>query len=90
MMIGCCVVVKFSSNWYPGEIVTIEEEEMKVKCIKHVGIENLFVWPEKEDISWFERDSVVFLIEPPIPISSRIFGVNQSELNNIKEHLKRK
>ena len=51
MMIGCWVVVKFSSSWYPSEIVTIEEEEIEVKCMKHVGIENQFVWSEIEDIS---------------------------------------
>ena len=90
MMISCWVVVKFSSSLYPGEIVTIEEEEIEVKCMKRVGIENQFVWPEIEDISWFETDSVVCLIEPPIPISSRAFGVSQSDLNNIKEHLKGK
>ena len=89
-MISCWVVVKFSSSLYPGEIVTIEEEEIKVKCMKRVGIENQFVWPEIEDISWFETDSVVCLIETPIPISSRPFGVSQSDLNNIKEHLKGK
>ena len=50
-MIGCWVVVKFSSSWYPNEIVTIEEEEIEVKCMKHVGIENQFVWSEIEDIS---------------------------------------
>ena len=89
-MISCWVVVKFSSSLYPGEIVTIEEEEIEVKCMKRVGIENQFVWPEIEAISWFETDSVVCLIEPPIPISSRTFGVSQSDLNNIKEHLKGK
>ena len=89
-MISCWVVVKFSSSLYPGEIVTIEEEEIEVKCMKRVGIENQFVWPEIEDISWFETDSVVCLIEPPIPISSRTFVVSQSDLNNIKEHLKGK
>ena len=58
--------------------------------MEHVGIENQFVWPEIEDISWFGTDSVVCLIEPPIPISIRTFGVSQSDLNNNKEHLKRK
>ena len=90
MMIGCWVIVKFSSSWYPGEIVTIEEEEIEVTCMKCVGIENQFVWPEVEDISWFEVDSVACLIEPPISISSRTFAVSQGDLNNIKEHLKRK
>ena len=73
MIIGCWVVVKFSSSWYPDEIVTIEEEEIEVKCMKRVGVENKFVWSELEDISWFETDNVVSLIEPPIPISSRTF-----------------
>ena len=89
-MIGCWVVVKFSSSWHPGEIVTIQEEETKTKCMKRVGIEKQFVWPEIEDISWFETDSLLCLIEPPIPIGSRTFGVSLSDLNNIKEHLKRK
>ena len=64
MMISCWVVVKFSSSWYPGETVTIEEEEIEVKCMKRVGIENQFVWPEIEDISWFETESVVCLMNP--------------------------
>ena len=89
-MIGCWVGVKFFSSWYPSEIVTTEEEEIKVKCMKCVAIENQFAWPEIESISWFEMDSVVSLIEPPIPISSGTFGVSQGDLNNIKEHLKRK
>ena len=88
MMIGCWVFVKFSSNWYPEEIVTIEEEEIELKCMKRVVIENQFVWLEAEDISWFEMDSVACLIEPPISISNRTFGV--SLINKIQEHLKRK
>ena len=89
-MIRCWVGVKFFSSWHPSEIVTTEEEEIKVKCMKRVAIENQFAWPEIEGIGWFEMDSVVSLIEPPIPISSRTFGVSQGDLNNIKEHLKRK
>ena len=48
MMSSCWVVVKFSSNWYPGETVTIEEEEIEVKWIKRAGIENQFLWAEIE------------------------------------------
>ena len=62
MMIGCWVFVKFSLSWYPGEIATIEEEEIEVKCMKRAVIENQSVWLEIEDISWFEMDSVVCLI----------------------------
>ena len=61
MMIGCWVVVKFSSSWYPGEIVTTAEEEIEVKYMERVGTENQFVWPTIEDISWFEMESVVCL-----------------------------
>ena len=68
------MVVKFSSSWYPGEIVTIEEKQIEVKCVKRVDIENQFIWLQIEDISWFETNSVVCLIEPPIPISSKTFG----------------
>ena len=46
----------------------------------NIGIESQFAWPEIEDISWFETDSVVCLIEPPIPISSRTFGISQNDL----------
>ena len=88
MMISCGAVLKFSSSWYPGEIVTIEEKEVEVKCMKCGSVKNQFVWSEIKDINWFEMDSVVCLIEPSIRISSRTFGVSQNDLNNIKEHLK--
>ena len=54
-MIGCWVVVKFSSSRYPGEVVTIEEEEIKMKCMKRVGFENQFVWPEIEVSAGLKR-----------------------------------
>ena len=76
MMISCCAVVKFFSRWYPGEIVKIEEKEVEVKCMKRGSIKNQFVWSEIKDINWFEMDSVVCLIEPSVPISSRTFGVS--------------
>ena len=46
--------------------------------------ENKFVWPEKDDISWYENDDVVCTVEPPAPVSQRAFGLSKKDVEKIK------
>lgn len=32
---------------------------------------NTFKWPEKEDVIWYDRDSIVEVIKEPVPINTR-------------------
>jgi len=73
------VAVKFRNSWYPGEIVNLSQsDDIEVKCMKIIG-DNKFVWPERADISWYDVDDVACLIEAPIPVSQRAFGLQENE-----------
>ena len=72
--IGKWVAVKFDKHWYPGEVSKLEDDEVEIKCMKRIGIEeNCFIWPDKDDISWFSID-VVCCVAPPAPVNVGLLG----------------
>jgi len=86
--IGQWVVVKFDRNWYPGEILKIEDDEVEVKRMKRRGNEeNRFIWPDKDDISWYAVEDVVCSVAPPAPVNSRAFGLNQHDIEKLENIL---
>ena len=86
--IGKWVAVKFDNHWYPGEVSKLEDDEVKTKCMKRIGIEeNRFIWPDKDDISWFSIDNVVFCVAPPSPVNCRAFGLTQCDIEKVKNNL---
>jgi len=76
------VIVKFHKQWYLGEVLDIADNEMEVKCMKITG-ENKFVWPEEDDICWYELPGVLCIVNPPTPVSQRAFGLLSADLEKI-------
>lgn len=74
----------FGKHWYPGEVKTVDEEDIEVKCMARIGSEeNRFTWPEKEDISWYSLSDIVCIVNPPAPINSRAFALSQCDMDKI-------
>ena len=88
MEIGKWVAIKFDKHWYPGEVSKLEDDEVEIKCVKRIGIEeNRFIWPDKDGISWFSIDDVVCCVAPPAPVNSRAFGLTQCDIEKVKNNL---
>ena len=88
MEIGKWVAVKFDKHWYPGEVSKLEDDEVEIKCVKRIGIEeNRFIWPDKDGISWFSIDDVVCCVTPPAPVNNRAFGLTQCDIEKVKNNL---
>lgn len=58
---GQFVAVAYIENWYPGQVIGVESNFLEVKFLHpSKSSENLFKWPEKEDISKIENIFVFF------------------------------
>ena len=88
MEIGKWVAVKFNKYWCPGEVSKLEDDEVKIKCMKRIDIEeNRFIWPDKDDINWLSIDNVVCCVAPPAPVNCRTFGLTQCDIEKVKNNL---
>ena len=81
--IGKWVAVKFNKQWYPGEVVDTSDNEIEIRCMGIIG-ENKFVWPETDDVCWYENSDIIFSIEPPHPVCQRGFGLCGEDLEKVK------
>ena len=81
--IGKWVAVKFNKGWYPGEVVDTPDNEIEIGCMGIIG-ENKFVWPEKDDVCWYENSDIICSIEPQIPVSKTAFGLCREDLEKVK------
>ena len=46
-----------TGNYYVGQLVAIEEEEVEIKCMKKTTGSS-FTWPTVEDAAWTSRDDI--------------------------------
>ena len=81
--IGKWVAVKFNKQWYLGEVVDTSDNEIEIRCMGITG-GNKFAWPEK-DVCWYENSDIICSIEPPTPVSHRVFGLCREDLEKVKE-----
>ena len=79
--IGKWVAVKFNKQWYPGEVVDTSDNEIEIRCMGIIG-ENRFVWPETDDVCWYEN-SVLSSV-----LSHRILFVRE-DLDCVEKTLKK-
>ena len=80
---GMWVVVRYCKKWYPGEVVSIVEDDIEVKCMKEIG-QNKLIWPEKDDVCWYMRTELVCTVSPPYLVTTRgTFGFSKEDLENV-------
>lgn len=79
----------FDKEWYPGEILNTADEDLEIKCMMRVSknSENLFVWPEKDDVSWFSTDDIICSVDPPTPVNNRAFALSERDVTLVKNNL---
>ncbi|KAJ7992711.1 hypothetical protein DPEC_G00281510 [Dallia pectoralis] len=63
-------VIKYDGGLYPGIITAIDEVQVQVRCMHHVGM-NRFCWPNREDMIWYTFNDVICFIPPPQPVTTR-------------------
>ena len=50
----------FKEECYVGEVCSVEDDIIQVKCMKRIGGNlNKFAWPDKDDISWFTPTEIL-------------------------------
>ena len=71
----------FKKEWYVGEVCSVEDDMVQVKCMKQIGGNfNKFAWPDKNDIRWFTPAEIFCNVEPPVPVTSRVFALFQESI----------
>jgi hypothetical protein len=78
-MVGSFVVAVYDKKWYIAQVEGEDpEEECKgftlLKYMERRG-ENQFVWGQVRDTLKTNNQEILLKVEPPIPVSSRLFGL---------------
>ena len=81
------VAIFFNKMWYPGEITDIENNEIKVKCMKRYG-NNTFTFSE-EDHYWYKEEEIICKIIAPVLMNTRFFCLSEIDLSTTCELLKK-
>ncbi|XP_054266871.1 golgin subfamily A member 6-like protein 1 [Macrosteles quadrilineatus] len=68
--VGDWVVVTYDSTNYPGEIVSVQEEDMTINAM-HPSGPGGWKWPPKPDVHTYPKQDLVRRIDPPVPSGSR-------------------
>lgn len=82
------VAVLYNETWYPGEVLEIQNDQIQVKCMEKAG-KSQFKWPKEDDVMWYTNYDVLCRIEPPVPVSTRAFGLTSADMNKITIFLKK-
>lgn len=65
-----CVVI-YDEKPYPGEIISVDDDDVKVKCMHSLG-RNKFFWPTiRLDINEYCQDDILCIIEEPLRANKR-------------------
>ena len=77
--VGSFCLVSYDQKLYPGEILSIDDSQFEIKTMNSAkpGM-NRFMWPTTPDILWYMADDIYAQIEPPIPLSKRIFSLDSN------------
>lgn len=63
------VVVVYEADYWPGQVVSIENEGAHIKCMAKCG--RLWRWPEKEDCIFYSKNEIMFAIKTPKQMSTK-------------------
>ncbi|CAL1273923.1 unnamed protein product [Larinioides sclopetarius] len=74
------VAVRFEDEWFPGEVIEIIGEDIKVNFMIRARQQsvNHFKWPLDTDCQRIPIASIISKISPPYPISSRLFAFHEN------------
>ncbi|ROI70160.1 hypothetical protein DPX16_0511 [Anabarilius grahami] len=68
---GQWCVVQYDDDPYPGIILQVEENHVKVKCMHRNGV-NKFFWPSpRDDVNCYGDDQIICLIQEPLALNKR-------------------
>ena len=85
--VGQWVVLIFKKEWYVGEVCSVEDDMIQVKCMKQIGGNlNKFAWPD-DYISWLTPQEILCNVDPPVPVTSRASALLQENTDFINSCL---
>jgi hypothetical protein len=86
--VGCHVAAMYDKQWY---IAQVEPEEPENECAGFTLLRymerrgfNQFVWGQKVDKLKTINSDIIMKVEPPIPVSSRLYGLPKDTVKNIE------
>ena len=89
------VAADYDDNWYIGQVQQIDEEhgEIEVSFMtkgKGKAATNSFKWPAQKDVLWVTKQSILCVIEPPLPAckTGRTFKVTEATMELINQRHK--
>ncbi|KAL2099467.1 hypothetical protein ACEWY4_005947 [Coilia grayii] len=71
---GQWCIVNYDGQPYPGIILTVEEQNVQIKCMHRTGRYDLnrFYWPSPiEDLNWYAENQIMCLMPEPVAANKR-------------------
>lgn len=87
---GQWCIVKYDEQPYPGIILMVEEQNVKIKCMHRSSKYDLnkFYWPSPiEDVNWYGEDQVMCLMPEPVAVNKRYIQLDDKIWAYLKEEL---
>eukprot|EP00111_Clytia_hemisphaerica_P010078 TCONS_00029465-protein len=86
------VVVKFGSEWYPGQIMEVMSNLVTVSCMRYAmsAEKNAFVHPNTPDINEYSSDDVICVISAPTPVNRRFLALSEEDFKQAKTEFKKR
>jgi hypothetical protein len=63
--VGRWCIVNYRDRHYPGQIVNIDDEQLKVNCMNKTGY-NRFYWPIFKNQLWYNLEDIMAFIDEPM------------------------
>ena len=83
---GDWVVVSFEALWYPGKVRNVDSDEIEIKCMEQINQQlHHFIWPQKDDVCWYNINEVICKVNHPFPISNTALILSSKDIENISE-----
>lgn len=74
------VIVNYDGDYYPGQVISIEEGSVRVKHMYKCAKINAWRWPDKEDYVDYSPEDILKIIKKPIEKNKRnMFNVPEME-----------
>ena len=81
--IGKLVAVTFNKQCYPRAVVDTSDNKIEIRCTG-ILVKNKFMWPEKDNICWYNNGDIICIIESPTPVSQRAFRLCREDFEKVK------
>ena len=88
---GDYIACLYDGRWWIGSVCSISEEhdDVQVNFMHPHGPAPAFKWPQREDVSWVDKQHILCKIQAPITTTGRSYDILKEDLARIQNQYSR-